>query len=96
MIFTARCLFFSCLLTQCSFKLGNSDALNFGVIVFVLETVALQCEGLHLVVVKSAHSIDVLSRGELLQLFSCAVDTEHLFDAVEVFANVVFVLKHTE
>jgi hypothetical protein len=29
-------------------------------------------------------------------LFGCVVNAEHLFDAVEVFANIVFVLKHTE
>ena len=65
-------------------------------IVFVVETVTLQCESLHLVVVEGAHGVDVLSGGELLQLLGCAVDAEHFLDAVEVFANVVFVLKHTE
>ena len=47
-------------------------------------------------VVKGAHGVDVLSGGELLQLFGRVVNAEHLFDAVEVFANVVFVFKHTE
>ena len=65
-------------------------------IVFVVETMALQRKGLHLVVVEGAYGIDVLSGGKLLQLFGCVVNAEHLFDAVEVFANIVFVLKHTE
>ena len=83
-------------LSQCSFKLGNSDALHLGVVVFVVQTMALQRKSLHLVVVEGAHGIDVLSGGELLQLFGRVVNTKHLFDAVEVFANVVFVFKHTE
>ena len=89
-------LFALSLLSQCSFKLGNSDALYFGMVVFVVETMALQRKSLHLVVVEGAHGVDVLSGGELLQLFGCVVNAEHLFDTVEVFANVVFVLKHTE
>ena len=83
-------------LSQCSFKLGNSDALHLRVVVFVVETMALQRKSLHLVVVEGAHGVDVLSGGELLQLFSRVVSAEHLFDAVEVFANVVFVFKHTD
>jgi hypothetical protein len=89
-------LFFSVKFREASFKFGNSDALSFWVVVFVVETVTLERKGLHLVVIKGAYGVDVLSSSEFLKLVNGGVNAEHLFHAVEVFADVVLVLEHTK
>jgi len=71
--------------------LRNLDAFNFRVIVFVLESVALDCVLLHFEVVESANSVEVGSSGELLQLLLCGVEVEDFLHAVEVLSHVVFV-----
>ena len=58
----------------------------------ILESVTVQGELLHSVVVPSANSVDVGTSSHSLQLFFCLVHVEDLFDAVEVFSHVVLVL----
>jgi hypothetical protein len=48
------------------------------------------------VIVKGADGLNVGSFGELLKVFFVLVERKDLLNAVEVVANVVLVLKHTE
>ena len=49
-----------------SFKFGNCDALYLWVVIFVVKTVALKGERLHLVVVEGADGVNVGAGSELL------------------------------
>ena len=72
------------------------NAVKFGLIVLVLETMSFKSELLHLNVVESANSIEVRSLGELLEEFLVVIDLKNILNAVEVFANIVLVLKDTK
>ena len=72
------------------------NTVKFGLIVLVLETMSFKSELLHLNVVESANSIEVRSLGELLEEFLVVIDLKNILNAVEVFANIVLVLKDTK
>ena len=78
-------------------KLGNlGDSTQLWVPVVHVETFALERVLLHALIVEGADCVQVGSLSQLLQLLGCLVQTEHLFDAVEVFAHVVSVLEYAQ
>ena len=60
----------------------------------ILESVTVQSELFHSVVVECANSVGVGTSSQILELVFCLVQIEDFFDAVEVFSNVVLVFFH--
>ena len=83
--------------SQCSSQFGDlCDALDFRVVVLVLEASAFDSMGLHLVVVVGADGVDVFPGCELLEELLGVVKLEDFLDAVKVLADVVLVLEDSK
>lgn len=78
-------------------ELGDfADSTQLRVPVVHVETFALERVLLHALIVVGANCVQVGSLSQLLQLLGRLVQTEHLFDAVVVFAHIVPVLENAQ
>ncbi len=79
-----------------SLKSRNLDALDFWMVILILQTISIQSVVLHSHVIKSTDGIEIWDLRKSLELFFGLLKRKNFLDAVEMLSDVILVFVNSK